>query len=238
MVYLDDSSDEELTIYSALAISDEQWQTCLRQVREFRRELKKTDGIYVQKEFHAWKFVSGRGQIADRVVPKGRRAQIFKETLELTSRLPGARLFNVVSPTSKKPTGFEWLLNRINRTMQAWGSRAILICDQGSENEFTRMVRKMRVYNPIPSKYGNWLDSGSSTKNIPIERIVEDPFFKDSAQSYFVQITDFCAYALLRRERPLASKSKYGLDKAFDLLKPILVLETNPQDSEGIIRIK
>lgn len=40
-------------------------------------------------------------------------------------------------------------------------------------------------------------------------------------------VSDFCAYALLRQERPIASKTKYGLDQAFNLLEPI---------SEGIIR--
>ncbi len=39
--------------------------------------------------------------------------------------------------------------------------------------------------------------------------------------------SDFCAYALLRQERPIASKTKYGLDQAFNLLEPI---------SEGIIQ--
>jgi len=43
---------------------------------------------------------------------------------------------------------------------------------------------------------------------------------------------DFAAYALLRRERPVASKRRYGLDKAFDLLYPILVREATRKDSE------
>jgi hypothetical protein len=94
----------------------------------------------------------------------------------------------------------------------------------------------MRVYNPIPSAFGTWLDTGQSYKNIPLTRIIEDPFFKDSEQSYFIQLADFCAYALLRRERPVPSKSRYGLDKAFDLLKPILVTEATRKDPDGIIR--
>jgi hypothetical protein len=81
-----------------------------------------------------------------------------------------------------------------------------------------------------------WFDSGKTWKNIPLDRIVEDPFFKGSAQSYFVQLVDFIAYALLRREHPLPSKSKCGLDKAFSELDPILVREARRGDPEGIIR--
>lgn len=94
----------------------------------------------------------------------------------------------------------------------------------------------MGVYNPIPSRFGVWTDTGLPTKNIPIDRIIEDPFFKKSEQSYFIQLTDFCAYALLRRERPVPSKTKYGIDQAFNLLSPILVREASTRDPEGIIR--
>ncbi len=94
----------------------------------------------------------------------------------------------------------------------------------------------MGVYNPIPSRFGVWRDNGKATKNLPLERIIEDPVFKKSEQSYFVQLADFCAYALLRRERPVPSKTKYGLDQAFNPLSPILVREASTRDPEGIIR--
>lgn len=236
LIYIDDSRDEKLCVFAALAIPAEQWQQAFAQVRQFRRHLKQAYGIYVYKELHAWKFVSGRGQIADRVVPKGLRCQIFKDALQMVTSLPGARLFNAVFPADQEMRAFERLLNRINRAMVSWDSRAILICDTGKETVYTRLARKMQVYNPVPSKLGVWKDTGTAVKNIPIERIIEDPFFKKSEQSYFIQLADFCAYALLRRERPIPSKTKYGLDQAFGLLTPILVLEANSRDPEGIIR--
>jgi uncharacterized protein DUF3800 len=136
---------------------------------------------------------------------------------------------------NRQDWAFERLLNRINRTMQAWGSHALLICDEGKEAECTRLVRRMGVFNPIPSAYGVWRDSGSMTRNIPIEHIVEDPFFKPSDRSYFIQMADFCAYALLRREHPIPSKTRYGLDKAFNILAPICVTAANRRDPLGII---
>jgi len=236
LIYIDDSRDEQLCVFSALAIPADEWHKAFQEVKEFRHEVKRSDGIYVYKEFHAWKFVSGRGRIANRVVPKGRRCQIFKQALELITQLPGARLFNAVFPVKEDEKAFEWLLNRINRTMQAWDSHAILVCDEGKEAAYTRLARRMHVYNPIPSQHGLWDDTKSSTKNIPIKRIIEDPFFKRSDQSYFVQLTDFCAFALLRREIPVPSKTKYGLDQAFNLLNKILVVEASRKDPEGIIR--
>ena len=236
LIYIDDSRDEELCVFSALAVPVDQWHVAFQQVRDFRRSLRKAYGIYVYKELHAWKFVSGRGRPSDRVVTKGQRAAIFKDTLKLLTELPSVRLFNAVFPRKQDERAFERLLNRINRSLEAWASNAVLICDEGKEITYTRLVRRMYVYNPIPSQYGVWSDTGQFWKNIPIDRIVEDPFFKDSAQSYFLQLVDFAAYALLRRERPVASKARYGLDRAFNLLSPILVREATRKDPEGIIR--
>ena len=183
LIYVDDSRDEQLCVFSALALPIDQWHCDFRQVREFRRDLRRIYGIYVYKELHAWKFISGRGRPSDRSVTKGQRAAIFRRALEVMTELPGARLFNAVFPRKQDEKAFEWTLNRINRTLKAWGSYGILICDQSKEDIYTRLVRRMYVYNPIPSQVGVWTDTGHCWKNIPLDRVVEDPFFKDSAQS-------------------------------------------------------
>jgi Protein of unknown function (DUF3800) len=154
-------------------------------------------------------------------VPKARRRAIFFESLRLTASLPGVRLYNAVFGARDDERAFERLLNRINRAADARDGYALIVCDRGKEASYTRLVRKMGVYNPIPSQLGAWPE-GTATRNIPIERILEDPVFKASERSYFIQLVDFCAYALLRRERPLRSKSQYGLHQAFSALGPIL----------------
>lgn len=238
IIYIDDSGDENIDIFSALAVDAEYWNQAFQRIREFRRQIKQSDGILVYKELHAWKFVSGRGHIADRVVPKRRRCEIFKEALHLLAGMEGVQLFNAVGYRKQKLKAYEWLLNRINTAMSKWNSLAILVIDQGSETEYLRLTRRIRVYNPIPSKFGVWLETGERYKNIPIERIIEDPFFKDSSQSYWIQMADFCSYALLRWECPLESKKIYGLHEAFPILEPILVKEANPNDPYGIIRVE
>lgn len=210
LIYIDDSGDEALCVFSALAIRADKWSSCLEVVKKFRHDLQTSDGISIYTEFHAWKFVSGRGRIADGIVPKGRRCQIFKQTLQMVATLPEIRLFSTVFPTKASEHAYEVLLRGINRTLQRWDSYGILICDEGKDAIYTRLVRSMQT-----------------SKNGAIDRIIEDPFFKQSDQSYFIQLSDFCAYALLRQERPIASKTRYGVDQAFNLLDPI---------SEGIIR--
>ena len=234
LIYIDDSREGHTYTFSAIAIPDNQWLAVFEIIRDWRRSIRDSDGIYVTKELHAWKFVSGRGQIAPSHISKTRRCEIFKEGLGMLAAQDSVRIFNVCMNSQMR--AFERLLNRINRTMHAWGSHALLICDEGKEAMYTRLVRKMSVHNPIPSRFGVWLDTGQTTKNIPIDRIIEDPFFRQSEKSYFVQMADFCAYALLRQERHLASKNQYGLHQAFALLAPACVRAANPRDRFGVIR--
>jgi len=236
LIYIDDSRDPQACVFSALAVPIERWREVFLRIKEWRRELRKDYGIYVHKELHAWKFVSGRGRPSDQLLTKWRRSEIFRAGLGLLAELPEVRLFNAVFTWKQDELACERLLNRINRRLQAWDSHGILFCDEGKEAPYTRLVRRMSVYNPIPGSFGRWVDSGKEYRNIPIDRIVEDPVFKKSDQSYFIQLVDFAAYALLRREWPLESKVKYGIHKAFSILSPILVRKATRYDPDGIIR--
>jgi hypothetical protein len=236
LIYMDDSRDEKLCVITALAVPDANWREALQTLKEFRRRIRASDGIFLYSETHAWKLVSGRGRISDRIVTKFRRSRILREFLATSNAMPGARLFNACFPAGQQARAMERLLNRVNRTLQNWGSYGLLFCDQGNEIEYTRLVRRMGVYNPIPSARGTWSDTGQRTKNIPTDRILEDPVFKKSEHSYFIQLVDCVAYALLRRENPLLSKNRYDINRAFSIVSPLLVRDATRYDPEGILR--
>ncbi len=120
--------------------------------------------------------------------------------------------------------------------METLNSHALLISDEGKENVYIALTRKMRKYNPIPSRYGQWLDSGLNYKNIPTKRIIEDPVFKQSHRSTLIQLADFAAYALLRREVPTEASKEFGVSLAFDQLEPVCFKAANNKDPLGIIR--
>ncbi len=235
LIYIDDSYEKPTLTFSAIAVPATSWASTFTAIKEWRRGLKESDGIMVTKEFHATEFVSGRGRLGNNIITKHRRSQIFHSTFRMLNNLPDIRIFNVCR-TDHTEWAFERLLNRINRTMQAWDSYALLICDEGKEREYTRLVRRMSVHNPIPSQFGVWSDTGRGARNIPLDRILEDPFFKESDRSYFVQLADFCAYGLLRREQHLASKNRYGIHRGFDELSDVVVKAANRNDPMGVIR--
>jgi hypothetical protein len=231
LIYVDESRDERLYVFSALMISDRCWQGAFRAIRQFRADLRTSDGIPVQTEFHAYRFVAGRGDVAPGgVVTKSRRCAIYFDALRLLASLPGVELVNVVAPKGAEDEAISALLEAVNAVLRARDDYGMLICDAGKEDVYNRSLRKRRVYNPVTEGFEN-CDLTTD------ERIIEDPIHKDSQHSYFVQAADFCAYALLRREHPLPSKMRYDLHLAFGELLPILARDATPDDPEGIRRL-
>ncbi len=52
--------------------------------------------------------------------------------------------------------------------LMAYKARAIIMADQGRENDIEKAMRKMRRHNFIPSRHGAWPD-GSASRNIPLD---------------------------------------------------------------------
>lgn len=237
-VYIDDSSDRPINVFSALCVPCDQWNDVFGRLKQWRKHLRDAHGIPLNYELHAQEFLSGRGTRSTfNNLTRHKRAQIFHTTMNVTNWLnkSGATLFNVCNADDDQFRAFERLLNRLNRTMEARKSYAHLICDEGKEHQYTRLVRKMRVHNFIPSRYGTW-DGAAKTKNIPLERIIEDPHFKKSENCYFIQHVDFTAFALLRREKPTPRIRRHGTHKSFDVLDDCLETVCNPRDPKGVIR--
>ena len=78
LIYIDDSRDgsdipgDPKCVFSALAISDDQWRDTFDQVKKYRRQIKQSDGIKISKELHATDFIAGRGNLGSCIVPKSR----------------------------------------------------------------------------------------------------------------------------------------------------------------------
>jgi Protein of unknown function (DUF3800) len=125
---------------------------------------------------------------------------------------------------------------RIDQRLNIYRSRAVIFADEGREIEITKALRKMHVFNPIPSQFGSW--PTGATKNITTERIIEDPVFKPSDRSYLIQMADCVAFALLKREVPPTPKiAHYDIDKMFDkTLRGICFRPASPREPLGIVR--
>lgn len=232
-VYVDDSKDQKLACFSALLLPADNWRASLDRLLSVRQAMQASDGTYVRKEMHATEWNAGKGRIAPHFVSKQRRASLFDYFLAGIAMVPGAQLINAAVPVAEETRAFEWLLNRLNVNMSKAGSTAVVFSDEGKS--YDAMLRRMRRFNYIPSRFGAW-EPGKLSKNIVADRILEDIVYRDSAKSLFIQAADACAYALLRHQNPVASKTALGLHKSFEILEPICVKPANHRDPLGIIR--
>jgi hypothetical protein len=231
--YIDESKDDNgFFIYTALVTNGERWASTFAKVKDFRQKLKQDHGLYISKEMHAWKFAAGKGRIANHPILKPERAEIFRKVMRFIAE---SKCFVVVSScNTNEQFAFERLMNRMNRTAASRDQTVLPFFDEGEEAEITRRIRRMRVHNPIQSKFGKWIGTGNATKSIPLANFVEDPVFKDSKASYFIQLADFCAYAMLRMEMPIPSRTVLGYDKMYEELRPATRIITNKADPRGM----
>lgn len=114
--------------------------------------------------------------------------------------------------------------------------RAIIFADEGKQVEITRAVRRMHKFNPIPSSRGGWPEG--KTRNIVVERVLEDPVFRSSRESLFIQLADCAAFALLKREAPPTPNiEKYGIHNFFEqCLAGVCYKPACHSDPLGIVR--
>lgn len=217
LFYLDASADRCLFVLSALRLTSERWRETFDNVKTLRRQLKNDYGLYVKKELHATEFVAGRGKYAARPIGKYLRSQVFTRMLQFVADLPDAEVLNVCvtvpgCPVDPYLRAFERMLNRIQANLEENSTQGMLFLDEGKEGMIRKVARQMAVFNWIPSRFGGW-ESGQYRKNIRASRVIEDPIFKPSQSSYFLQFADAIAFALLKREvPPTPLAAKYGMN--------------------------
>lgn len=247
-MYVDESGDTGLvnspSRYFALAgivVHERDWRDFINQLLAFRKTLKGVYGLGVRTEIHASEFM----RIPVDGLAKHDRLAVLRNTLDEIARLPSVSITSVIVDKMGKPDGYDvfqnaWgvLFQRFENTLHYANfpgkhseDFGLVLTDATAGGKLTRMVRRMAVYNPIPSSYGG------SSRNMPIKKIIEDPHGKDSKDSLPVQMADVCAYFLLQRYSPNAYVRRKGAHNYFERLKAVLNLHASKTNALGIVQL-
>jgi uncharacterized protein DUF3800 len=244
--YVDESYDQIKFVISAIRVAIEQWKGVLREIKGFRSNLRSNWGIKLKSELHAHSFVRHCSDgVSTRNLSIADRRKIFEQTIDFIAALP-VEIINVCLPLQNFGNrsneahyqAVDRLFNRIQTNVSRLQpqSHALVIFDKGKEQQITKLSRRLAVFNYIPSQFGTWSD-GARAKNIATDRIIEDPVFRESRDSYFLQLADFVAFALLKREVPPSKfVQQWGYHTLFDKLRPVLCLAASQYDRYGIVR--
>lgn len=223
---------------------ESRWREFLQKLIAFRKTLRTVYGLPVRAEIHASHFINSRVFNLDRHV----RLAILRNTLDELAKMPDIRITNVLIDKQGKPAGYDvfnfaWgtLFQRFENTLVHGnfpgghrGDHGVVITDATAGKKLARLVRKMAVINYIPHDTGLY---GGGSRNIPITRMIEDPYGKDSAQTLPVQMADVAAYFLMQRFAPNSYIRRQGAQNYFERLAPVLNTRASRFDKFGIVKI-
>ena len=244
LAYCDESADEKRTVAAAVVVPEASWRSAFDAIRDFRRSLRAKYGIPLAYELHAHPLVAGKGMPGNRTRPLGRKlgGQIFLEAIETLNTLGSLGVYginvSVKNSDHRKPLRQSMMLlfQRIENNLTKTDNYGLIIYDGQETQRRTlarQILRRMNVYNPVPSLFGV-----SSFRNLPVKRILGDPFNRDSADDVLIQMADMMAFALLRQDNPPTQPVTLaaGVQSAFARLPDIWLRAASRSDSQGVVR--
>ena len=251
-MYVDESGDTGVNgsntdyfILSGIVMHELDWNNLFSDFHEFRKQINQKYKFKVRDEFHAVVMVNGN-KSENNNLEKNERLMILRNTIDWIASKQELSLLTVIVKKygfSSKEEVFElaWktLIQRFENTLEKRNfngtknatDKGIIIADNTDVDSIRKIYRKMHVINPIPSYFGGF-------RNLPIQFVIEDPVFKDSKQSYFVQLADITAYFTMQYLSPNKFVKRQGAKKYFERLEPIIIKQASPSDKFGRVWIK
>ena len=254
LMYVDESGDPGILgsptryfILSGIVIHELLWKDSLNQLLDFRRRMKSTYGLKVREEIHASVFIS-RTPPTLKSITRDKRLAIIRAFTSETASINGLNIISVVVDKSTKSKGYDvfsmaWtaLIQRFENTMLSRNftgpvnpdERGLIFPDSTEIRKLRSLLRRLRHYNPIPSR------AGGSFRNEPIKLVIEDPSQRNSNDSYFIQVADLSAFLLYQYMQPCVYLRSKGARNYFKRLEPVICKAASPKDPEGlgIVRI-
>lgn len=229
-----------------MVVHETRWSDALNQLIAFRQRMRGSFGLLMREEIHSAHLINRPGDLVR--IPRNDRLTIIRAFLNEVGALPDVSVINVLIDKHGKPTSYDvmgraWeaLIQRFSNTISHRNfagpansdERGTIVPDNTDTKKVQGLIRRMRRYNPIP----NQSQFGVGFRNRMITNMVEDPYFKDSRRSYFIQAADVIAFALYQRTKPCAYIKRKSARNYFNRLESVLFRTASTSDPEGIVRL-
>ncbi len=248
LMFIDEAGDPGLVnsptryfMLSGLVVHDSQWQPYLEEILKFRKEMKVIYNLKLREEIHSARMINNPGDLVR--IKRNDRLSILRNFADLLSKMDGLSIINIVVDKQDRAANtdiFEvaWkaLLQRFENTIKHGNfpqkshpnEKGMIFTDTTDSIKLRKLLRKMRAYNPITSQYSGYLA-------LPLNHIIEDPNFRDSAFSYYIQAADLASFLLYQYFAPNAYMKKIGGKNYFKRLEPILCKKASRTHEYGIV---
>jgi hypothetical protein len=252
-MYVDESGDPGLSgsptryfVLSGLVVHESRWRESLDRLIDFRRRMARTFGLRLSDEIHAAALINRPGELVR--IPRNERLTLVRFFADELATMSYLNVINIVVDKNDKPVTYDpfvmaWktLLQRFSNTLthgnfpdsSSQRENGMVFPDQTDMKKVTQLMRQMGRFNPVPNQPA----FGLGYRNLTITNIVEDPSFRDSAHSYFIQAADLVAFLLYQKIAPNAYVRRKSAQNYFDRLTPILCRVASNSDRQGIVRL-
>lgn len=239
--YVIETQGRRLHVRTALGVDVRVWNRLQRRVREWRLQLEQRHGIPANEELRLSDPSCGCSCHTQPASLQG--MQVVSQGLRVVEDLAGENggigVINVCLDKQDVPNyrsvSLNRLYNRVNATAAQERGYALLIFGQEPEDTVVRTYEKLRSHNPVPVRVGACGD-GWHTRNLPIERIIGGPAFRDSGADCLLQVTGLVAHALLWREESSAGDDSGETASVFAVLDRALNRRASRSDPQGVVR--
>ena len=251
-MYVDESGDSGIQnsptryfILSAVIIHELRWRVLLDELIQFRQHLRQTKGLKLREEIHSTHFINNPGGLVR--IKRNDRLDIMKQCIDWTATRKDVSVISVAVDKLNKQEdvfnlGWERLIQRFentirNRNFPGYSNtdeRGLLLPDNTDGLKLRTLLRKMRRFNPVPNNQSIF---NSGSRNLTLDYVIEDPFMKDSAMSYFHQIVDVIAYSARQIYEPNSYMKKKGATHFYSRLDAVLNKKVSPKHPLGIVEV-
>ena len=250
-MYVDESGDSGMVnsptryfVLTGLVIHELRWQTNLEQISSFRTRMRDEFGLRLREEIHAAAMINKPGGLGR--IKRNDRLTIIRGFANELAKLKDLSVINVVVDKQGKPADYDafamaWkvLTQRFENTLSHRNfpgpvnpdDRGMVFADHTDDKKLTQLLRQMRRYNPV----SNQPSFGLGYRNLVLTNIIEDPNFRDSEHSFFVQAADVAAFLLYQRLAPNSYIRKKSGQNYFKRLDPVLCKVASSSDPDGIV---
>jgi hypothetical protein len=228
------NSGSKYFILAGLIVPAKNWKASLDVLKSFKKRIAHQGYLPYDIEFHCSELIDPHKIKEYTTINVKDRWKLIEEFAE-TIGLHGA--FNIITvvidkskselaPVDYLTEGLTKMYVAFDEFLKGKQDNGLLLFDRASEKHVTTHARKL-------------LGTGSSGDTIPgirIGWIIEDPIFRVSADSIFIQSADVIAYSLKEREFPSTARKKFNADRVFTskLLNRCFISAIG--DEDGIIR--
>lgn len=251
LVYTDESGDPGLGgggtpwfVISGIIIHESHLNEIFQRLRTLRQGLHQTYKIPQRISLHGTDIVNGHKDYhhSKYGLSTQDRFDIYHQCIDYLAQCNETRILNVfINKGLIHDPGLDvfevawsFFIQRFHNFLSAGGhlqlseQYGMLITDRTQDDKLRNLLRKMRAYNYVPSRFGQ-------SRQILVNHVVDDPVPRVSDHSYHIQMADLAAYSLARRDHPSSKLEKYNFSKTFDMLDPILLKQATEYDKQGIV---